>query len=864
LTPGRFLRGGHGRVLSRVLIAAVSLVTFLMAPALSVSAAVQQFSVPDMDWKTGWPVAVLLAVLVFIVALWSLFRGRARRRMRLLSQLFQALFENDHDARLITTPKGKALAASAAWRARLEVSPKNPIAGLRNTLFAGDNVESELERLIGSATDGEACHADLSLIGTPNLRQRIAADPLFGHPGWVVWSLPSDRNHAALDDAVLLGHQRLASFLDADAVGFYSLDQDGVFLSIDGTIAGWLGHSADDIVTARRGLGDFLAEIENDNGSETDVGSLCEEVEGALRLKDSDGNIFHVTYAQELVAGHDGRHFVTRSMMRRLADADQDAEAGAAVPLLSLRKSGRNPRIENTDGGEGWEDRFRHLFLESPVGIAMIDREGRVRECNGALSNLLGLEPGMAAGKLLEELVAPAGDAMKMDAWLDLARQGGTSVDPLSVTHLDGKATTVLVADILPGEDGDGGPYLVVHALEKGGEGDIGESGQQSQKMELVGQLAGGIAHDFNNLLTAMIGFCDLLLLRHSPKDQSFADIMQIKQNANRAANLVRQLLAFSRQQTLQPKVLNLTDVLAELSHLLRRLIGARIELNMVHGREVGLVKADQGQLEQVVINLAVNARDAMTGEGALTIETGLIPAGDPRLRSYADLPDGDYVTVQVIDTGSGIPPEILEKIYEPFFTTKGVGEGTGLGLATVYGIVKQTGGHIFVDSTQGKGTCFTILLPSHDPKSVDEADDQPEEAAASAPRLDLTGAGTILLVEDEDAVRLFGARALRNKGYEVIEAKNGEEAFEILKTDADSIDLLITDVVMPGIDGPTLIRQVRIDHPSMKVIFISGYTEDTFRKNLDEGEVVHFLPKPFSLQQLAGKVKEVMQEDAA
>ena len=865
MTPGRFVRGGHGRVLSRVFIAVLSLVTFLVVPALSVSAAAQQFSVPDLDWKTGWPVAGLLAVLVFVVALWSLFRGRSRRRMIVLRQLFEALFENDHDARLITTPKGKALAASAAWRARLEVSPKNPIAGLRNTLFAGDNVESELARLIGSASEGESCHADLSLIGTPNLRQRITAEPFSGNPGWVVWSLSSDRNHTALDEAVRLGHQRLASFLDADAVGFYSLDQDGVFLSIDGTIAGWLGHTAEDIVTARRSLREFLAEAGNEDGSQTDVGSLSEEAEGALRLKDSDGNIFSVIYAQEFVAGHHGRHFETRSMMRRLADAEQNAETGVAVPLLSLRKSGRNARIESPDGGEGWEDRFRHLFLEAPVGIAMVDREGRVRECNGALSNLLGLEPGMAAGKLLEELVALAGNnAMKMDAWLDLARQGGASVDPLTVTHLDGNATTVLVANILPGEDGDGGPYLVVHALEKGGEGEIGESGQQSQKMELVGQLAGGIAHDFNNLLTAMIGFCDLLLLRHSPKDQSFADIMQIKQNANRAANLVRQLLAFSRQQTLQPKVLNLTDVLAELSHLLRRLIGARIELNMVHGREVGLVKADQGQLEQVVINLAVNARDAMTGEGALTIETGLIPVGDPRLRTYADLPDGNYVTVQVIDTGSGIPPEILEKIYEPFFTTKGVGEGTGLGLATVYGIVKQTGGHIFVDSTQGKGTCFTILLPSHDAETVDEAVDQPVEAAAPAPRLDLTGAGTVLLVEDEDAVRLFGARALRNKGYEVIEAKNGEEALEILKTDADSIDLLITDVVMPGVDGPTLIRQVRIDHPGMKVIFISGYTEDAFRKNLDEGEVVHFLPKPFSLQQLAGKVKEVMQEDAA
>ena len=426
-----------------------------------------------------------------------------------------------------------------------------------------------------------------------------------------------------------------------------------------------------------------------------------------------------------------------------------------------------------------------------------------------------------------------------------------------------------MFANILPGKDGcDGdsgnGPHLVIHVLETGGAAELDEQGQQSQKMELVGQLAGGIAYDFNNLLTATIEFCDLLPMRHRSKDQSFADIMQIKQNANRAANLVRQLLAFSRQQTLQPKVLNLTDVLAELSHLLRRLIGARIELNMIHGRDVGQVKADQGQLEQVVINLALNARDASSGEGTLTIETGVIPAGDPRLRNIADLPDGDYFSVQVIDTGSGIPAEILDKIYEPFFTTKDVGEGTGLGLATVYGIVKQTGGHIFVESTSGESASFTILLPAHDPAMDEQTEVQPEEPAASALSLDLTGTGTVLLVEDEDAVRLFGARALRNKDYEVIEAKNGEGALEILESDADSIDLLITDVVMPGIDGTTLIRQVRGDHPNLKVIFISGYTEDSFRQHLDEGEEVHFLPKPFSLQQLAGKVKEVMQKDAA
>jgi len=377
----------------------------------------------------------------------------------------------------------------------------------------------------------------------------------------------------------------------------------------------------------------------------------------------------------------------------------------------------------------------------------------------------------------------------------------------------------------------------------------------QSQKMQAIGQLAGGIAHDFNNLLTAMIGYCDLLLLRHSPIDLSFNDIMQIKQNANRAAILVRQLLAFSRQQTLQPKVIDVTETLAELSILLQRLIGPTIVLQVVHARDLWLVKVDQGQLEQVIMNLAVNARDAMVDGGNLIISTGNFVVQTAVQVGHETIPPGEYIYIKVEDSGVGIPPENLNRIFDPFFSTKPIGAGTGLGLSTVYGIVKQTGGFVTVESKVGKGTIFSIYLPKNN-----TVDNQTEGISTEPSQIaDLTGTATILLVEDEDAVRLFSARALREKGYNVLDASNGNDALKIIEEYGKPVDLVVTDVVMAPMDGPTLARRISEKLHNVKIIFISGYTEDSFRNQLKENTQVHFLPKPFSLKDLARKVKQVL-----
>jgi two-component system cell cycle sensor histidine kinase/response regulator CckA len=353
-------------------------------------------------------------------------------------------------------------------------------------------------------------------------------------------------------------------------------------------------------------------------------------------------------------------------------------------------------------------------------------------------------------------------------------------------------------------------------------------------------------------MLTAIIGYSDLLLANHRPTDPSFQDIIQIKQTANRAAGLTRQLLAFSRRQTLRPQVLQLGDVLTELQMLLRRLVGEKVEVDLKHGRDLWFVKADINQFEQVIINLVVNARDAMSESGGrIQLRTRNIAAGECAAFGEASLTAAEYVLIEVEDNGSGIAPDVMAKIFEPFFTTKEVGKGTGLGLSMVFGIVKQSGGFVFPASELGRGTVFRIFLPRH----VPEAGEIAAKPEAAKPAADYTGQGTILLVEDEDAVRAFAARALGSRGYNVMEAASGLEALEVVEREGQRIDLIVSDVVMPEMDGPAMFAELRKRGVTAKVVFVSGYAEEAFAKNLPEGDF-GFLPKPFSLKQLIETVK--------
>ena len=383
----------------------------------------------------------------------------------------------------------------------------------------------------------------------------------------------------------------------------------------------------------------------------------------------------------------------------------------------------------------------------------------------------------------------------------------------------------------------------------------------QSQKMQAIGQLAAGVAHDFNNLLTAIRLNTDELLQRHPVGDPSYPELQNINTTGARAAALVKKLLAFSRKQTRRLEVLNVTDTLSDMVMTLKQTLGERAKLTMVHERGLPPIMGDKSQIDTILMNLCVNARDAMEaqGGGQIEVRSALMPreaiTETALLEALRSIAGDDFVVISVKDTGTGMSDEVKAKIFEPFFTTKDLGKGTGLGLATVYGIVQQTGGHLDVQSELGKGTTFRIFLPAADADMVQEA--APVKAAAPVRKpADLAGQGNLLFVEDESSVRVIAAKSLRKKGYKVIEAEDGEEALEILEDAETPFDLMISDVVMPGLGGPELLKQGRDMLGQARIVFISGYAAEEFSDLLSEEPDVTFLPKPFTLAQLAEKVK--------
>ncbi len=504
------------------------------------------------------------------------------------------------------------------------------------------------------------------------------------------------------------------------------------------------------------------------------------------------------------------------------------------------------PVRERPDGTDMVAD-FEHL----PIPLIKFRADGSMRSANASARDLTKLSP--AEMPLIHDLFEGLGRSIS--DWMDdvMAERVPGAAEVMRL-HREGSDVFVQVALRRIVENGR--PAVLAILQDATALKTLEAQFVQSQKMQAIGQLAGGIAHDFNNLLTAISGHCDLLLLRHTQLDPEYADLVQIHQNVNRAASLVGQLLAFSRKQTLTPEHIDVQDVLSELTHLLNRLVGERLKLELTHARDLGMIRADKRQLEQVLMNLVVNARDAMPEGGIIRIQTEAVTLKQDLPRDRAVVPAGAYSVIRVIDAGCGIAPDWLQKIFEPFVTTKGVGKGTGLGLSTVYGIVKQSGGFIFVDSELGKGSTFTLYFPvNKEINAKAPAKPKPEPIV-----LNKSGEGVILLVEDEAPVRAFASRALRLRGYTVLEAENAEMALRTLEDTSLKIDLFVTDVVMPGMDGPAWVREALRQRPDVRVVFVSGYAEDCLSENQARIPNSVFLAKPFSLSDLATVVQGQMQ----
>jgi len=497
------------------------------------------------------------------------------------------------------------------------------------------------------------------------------------------------------------------------------------------------------------------------------------------------------------------------------------------------------------------EAKFRSLFEHVMEGVHQSTGDGRLLVVNPAFVRMLGYESEAEALVLdfaRDIYVAPEERATFLRS---LHEKGEVRNVEARFKRKDGRVITVLRNARVVRDEQGAALYFEGTIVDITERKQLEEQLRQSQKIEAIGQLAGGIAHDFNNVLTTVKGYCDLLIEAFDDSDLRKQDVAEIAKAADRAAALTRQLLAFSRRQILEPRVLDLRAVVADLDPMLRRLIGEDIELVTLPGRDLGRVKADPNQIDQVLMNLAINARDAMSAGGKLTIETLNVDLDEDYARRHIAAQPGPHVLLAVSDTGSGMDAETLSRIFEPFFTTKEKGKGTGLGLSTVYGIVKQSGGNIWVYSEPGRGTAFKIYLP--------RVDEVVEQVALDTRPQAVGGAETVLLVEDEEGIRKIVCRVLRLRGYTVLEAPDPRNGLALSAAHPGRIHLLITDVVLPQMNGAALADQIVQERPGTKVLYMSGYTDKAIVHHGVLGQDKAFLQKPFTPDLLARKVREVL-----
>lgn len=840
---GAFDRSGRGGSIGFVLLVAIALV-----------GAVAGLLYVGRD-GAGPYILLLLAVLatIGVFSLFALASGLLRFASRdTANPMMKSLVDGAFDGLVVTDPGGRVIYANAQYLDMIDAVDAKDVRPVERVFIGDPDVSEAVYRLLKASREGRRLQEEVRIPnpqGGPARWLRMRVRPLEEGKRAsraTVWNIADVTRDRERQENVFQELQHAIDYLDHAPAGFFSVDGKGAVVYLNATLAAWLDHDL-----AQVGSGGLkLADIVSGEGASllTTLSAAPGEVKTEvldLDFKTRSGRSVPVRLFHKVAFGADGTPGTSRTLvLNRARDDGSDPQRAAEV-------------------------RFMRFFNNTPTAIATVDRNGRIARSNALFARLFhGLFKDDAPGDIRNILSVLADrDRTALETAIHQAADGQGDIPQVeaALAGNSDRSATFFVTAIE--DDESEAESAIVYALETTDRRTLENQIKQQQKMETVGQLAGGIAHDFNNVLSAIMMATDFLLNAHKPTDPSFQDIMQIKQNANRAASLVRQLLAFSRRQTLRPQVLDLGEALSDLTILMRRLIGEKVKLDVVHGRDLWPVKADLSQFEQVVINLAVNARDAMPEGGNLTVRTRNVTGDDAARFGYGALPSTDHVLVEVTDTGTGMPPEIMEKIFEPFFTTKEVNKGTGLGLSTVYGIIKQTGGFIYPESEPGKGTTFRIFLPRHAGGEELERVESPAIAGAlaaasslaQAANPDLTGRGTILLVEDEEGLRALNARGLTSRGYTVLEASNGVEALEVLERRNGEVDLVVSDVVMPEMDGPTLLKEMRVKNPDLKMIFVSGYAEEAFQKNLPPEGQFSFLAKPFTLKQLVAAVKETM-----
>jgi two-component system cell cycle sensor histidine kinase/response regulator CckA len=801
--------------------------------------------------------ATLATVGIFL--LFALAAGILRvARSETASPLLKAVVDSAGDGILVTDREGRVAYSNAAYRALIATAESDEVRPVERVFIGDPGVSESVYRLMQAARQGRRSQEEVRVgahKGEEGRWLRICVRPLDRGKRdgrMTVWSLADVTRELERHENVFQELQHAIDYLDHAPAGFFAADASGNIVYLNATLAAWLDHDLAQVGSGSLKLGDIVA------GQGAALLTTVAVTPGEVKT-----GIFDID-----LKTHSGRTLPARLYHKVAFGADGTPGTSRTLVLNRANDEGNDPQ-------RAAEVRFMRFFQNTPMAIATVDKQGRIAESNAKFAHLFlsaFRNEGSADRSLLAALAAR--DRGTLEAAIRRAAEGQGEIAPVeaALAGADERFATFFVTAIEEEQDNDR-EAAIVYALETTQQRTLEHQVNQQQKMETIGRLAGNIAHDFNNLLGAIIMATDFLLNAHRPTDPSFHDIMQIKQNANRAASLVRQLLAFSRKQTMRPQVIDLGEALSDLTVLLRRLIGENVTLDVPQVRDLWPVKADVGQFEQVIINLAVNARDAMPLGGKLTLRTSNVRAEDSIRLQGKGMPLGEYVLVEVEDTGTGIAPEIINKIFDPFYTTKDIGKGTGLGLSTVYGIVKQTGGFIYVDSAVGKGTTFRIFLPRYIPGADDiEVPQLPETTAPAiagaisaadtvvrTAASDLTGQGTILLVEDEEGLRTLNARGLQSRGYTVIQAGNGFEALEELERQGGQVDLVVSDVVMPEMDGPALMKELRKRNPDIKIIFVSGYAEDAFEKSLPDRTQFRFLPKPFTLKQLVTAVKETM-----